>query len=39
MRLIRSPDPEARTTIGEWVLVAVVVVVILFLSFSGSPDA
>ena len=38
-RLIRSPDPEARTTIGEWVLVALVVVVILFLSFSGSPDA
>jgi hypothetical protein len=39
VRLIRSPDPEARTTIGEWVLVALVVVVILFLSFSGSPDA
>ena len=39
MRLIRSPDPEARTTIGEWALVALVVVVILFLSFSGSPDA
>jgi bacteriorhodopsin len=37
--LIRSPDPETRTTIGEWVLVALVVVVILFLSFSGSPDA
>ena len=39
MHLIRSPDPEARTTIGQWVLVALVVVVILFLSFSGSPDA
>jgi protein-S-isoprenylcysteine O-methyltransferase Ste14 len=39
VRLIRSPDPEAKTTIGEWVLVALVVVVILFLSFSGSPDA
>jgi nicotinamide riboside transporter PnuC len=39
VRLIRSPDPEARTTIGEWALAAVVVVVILFLSFSGSPDA
>ena len=38
-RLIRSTDPEARTTIGEWALVALVVVVILFLSFSGSPDA
>jgi nicotinamide riboside transporter PnuC len=37
--LIRSPDTEARTTVGEWVLVALVVVVILFLSFSGSPDA
>jgi len=38
-RLIRSADPEARTTIGQWVLVALVVMVILFLSFSGSPDA
>jgi nicotinamide riboside transporter PnuC len=38
-RLIRSTDPEARTTLGEWVFVAVLVVVILFLSFSGSPDA
>jgi hypothetical protein len=37
--LIGSTDPEARTTIGQWVLIAVVVVVILFLSFSGSPDA
>jgi len=37
--LIRSTDPEARTTIGEWALVAFIVVVILFLSFSGSPDA
>jgi hypothetical protein len=39
MGIIRSPDPEARTMIGQWVLVALVVVVILFLSFSGSPDA
>jgi nicotinamide riboside transporter PnuC len=38
-RLIRSPEPEAKTTIGEWALVAILVVVILFLSFSGSPDA
>jgi FtsH-binding integral membrane protein len=38
-RLIRSADPEARTTIGQWVLVALVVAAILFLSFSGSPDA
>jgi nicotinamide riboside transporter PnuC len=38
-RLIRSTDPETPTTIGQWALVALVVVVILFLSFSGSPDA
>jgi bacteriorhodopsin len=38
-RLIRSADTGARTTIGQWVLVALIVGVILFLSFSGSPDA
>ena len=37
--LFRSTDPGAPTTRGEWVLVVLVVVVILFLSFSGSPDA
>lgn len=37
--LFRSTDPQAPTTRGEWVLVVLVVVVILFLSFSGSPDA
>lgn len=37
--LIRSPDSTAPTTGGEWLVVALVVVVILFLSFSGSPDA
>jgi Family of unknown function (DUF6220) len=37
--LVRSAEPEASTTLGEWALVAVTVVVILFLSFSGSPSA
>ena len=37
--LFRSTDPGAPTTRGAWVLVVLVVVVILFLSFSGSPDA
>ena len=35
---IPTTDAEAPTTRGEWLLVALVVVV-LFLSFSGSPDA
>ena len=39
VRLLRDVDPAARTTRGEWILVAVLVVVVLFLSFSGSPDA
>ena len=38
-RLVRSTDPEVSTTIGEWALVAVTVVVILFLSFNGSANA
>jgi nicotinamide riboside transporter PnuC len=37
--LLRSTDPEARTTRSEWLLVVLVVLIILFLSFSGSPDA
>ena len=37
--LLRDADPAARTTRGEWILVGVLVVVVLFLSFSGSPDA
>ena len=37
--LVRSAEPEVSTTIAEWALVALTVVVILFLSFSGSPDA
>lgn len=38
--LLRMPDAEAsKTTIGEWILVAVVVVVVLGLSLTGSPSA
>jgi hypothetical protein len=37
--LVRSPDTGASTTIGQWVLVALVVVILLGLSLSGSPDA
>ena len=39
IELLRDVNPAARTTRGEWILVAVLVVVVLFLSFSGSPDA
>jgi hypothetical protein len=35
--LVRSTDMEAAPTRGEWAVVAVVVVLLLFLSFSGSP--
>ena len=38
-RLVRTDDVRARTTVGEWVGVAVVVVVLLVLSFSGSPSS
>jgi uncharacterized protein DUF6220 len=37
--LVRSTDAEASTTLFEWVLVALVVVIVLGLSLSGSPDA
>jgi hypothetical protein len=37
--LARSADPATSTKVGEWVLVVLIVVVILVLSFSGSPDA
>ena len=37
--LVRSADLEASTKMADWVLVALVVLVILILSFSGSPDA
>ena len=36
--LVRSNDTERSTTVGEWVLVALVVLVVLFLSFSGGPN-
>ena len=39
LELVRHADPAARTTRGEWILVAVVVVIVLVLSFSGSPEA
>ena len=35
--LVGSTDSSARPTRGEWAIVAVVVVILLFLSFSGSP--
>jgi hypothetical protein len=35
--VVRSPDMEATPTRGEWAAVAAVVVILLFLSFSGSP--
>jgi hypothetical protein len=38
-RLARSADPGTPTKVGEWVLVALVVAVMLVLSFGGSPDA
>lgn len=37
--LLRSTDPEAPTTVVEWILVAIVVVIYLGLSLSGSPEA
>ena len=37
-RLAGSDDPGTPTTLGGWLLVALVVAVILFLSFSGSPE-
>jgi len=38
-RLTRTTDPAPLTTIAEWILVALVTLVILFLSFSGGPAA
>jgi hypothetical protein len=35
--LVGSSDAEATPTRGEWAVVAVVVAILLFLSFSGSP--
>jgi hypothetical protein len=39
IELVRDADSPARTTRGEWIVVAVIVAIVLFLSFSGSPDA
>jgi hypothetical protein len=39
VELLRKEDAASVTTRGEWILVAVVVVLVLFLSFSGSPEA
>jgi hypothetical protein len=38
VELLRDVEPAARTTRGEWILVVVVVVLVLFVSLSGSPD-
>jgi hypothetical protein len=37
--LLRSSEPDAPTSLVEWILVAVIVVVYLALSLSGSPEA
>ena len=37
--LVRSTDVETRATLAEWALVAIIVVVYLFLSLSGGPQA
>jgi len=37
--LLRSPEDNARTTLLEWALVAILAVIYLFVSLSGSPDA
>lgn len=37
--LVRSTDADVSSTRGEWAVVALVVVILLFLSFSGSPEA
>ena len=39
LELARDVNQDARTTRGEWILVAVVVVLVLFVSLSGSPEA
>ena len=39
LELARDVNQDARTTRGEWIFVAVVVVLVLFVSLSGSPEA
>jgi len=39
LELLREEDPASRTTRGEWILTAVVLVIVLVLSFSGSAEA
>ena len=39
LELARDVNQDARTTRGEWILVAVIVALVLFVSFSGSPEA
>jgi len=39
LELVRDLNQNARTPRGEWILVAVVVVLVLFVSLSGSPEA
>jgi hypothetical protein len=36
--LLRSDDAESRTTLADWILVAVVAALYLFVSLSGSPE-
>ena len=39
MSLLRSSDDDAPTSLVDWAIVAVIVVLYLFVSLSGSPDA
>ncbi len=38
-RLVGETDADRKTTIGEWVAVALVVIIVLVLSLTGSPEA
>ncbi len=37
--LLRSGDTESRTALADWILVAIVAALYLFVSLSGSPEA
>ena len=39
LELARDVNQDARTTRGEWILVAVIVALVVFVSLSGSPEA